>query len=592
MNNASLELGGTNWAEKDGNILGYSVGDTSGKYSPQEFTFARGSNLSATRIDRAGLIVKGRENVVTYSNDFSNSAWAKYLISSTSGQSGYDGTLDAWLIERSGAFGNVYRNLSISGVFTWSVYAKAGSYDFLALRYRNASNQYRSAFFDLSNGTLGSVDTNLIKHTIEDVGGGWYRCSIVFNDSAANQVMIYPSDVNNGIGNSGTGNILIQDAQLEQGLAASPYIPTTTTTAQAGVLENTPRLNYTTGVANPYLLLEPSRTNVMANSEYFGGYNIAQMSLEYNYAVSPEGVQNATRLIENTAAGTAHSVSIATATNGTEYALSVYAKPNGRDFIYMYVGGGPGTGTIINIVNGIKGNNIGNAPNDTIIEPVGNGWFRCTILFNSIAGSPTPTIGLANSLTSFTYTGDGTSGVLIYGIQLEAGSYPTSYIPTYSVSATRAQDVCNKADASGEINSTEGVFYLEISALADSGTNRFIIINDSTTSNRLSFRYRTNSNLLSFEVHIGGVLKLTLNYTLVDTTITQKLAFKFKQNDYALWVNGVERGISQLSEIWSANTLNSIDFTGFNQPFEGKVNALQLYKEALTDAELATLTTI
>ena len=76
MNNASLELGGTNWAEKDGNILGYSVGDTSGKYSPQEFTFARGSNLSATRIDRAGLIVKGRENVLTYSNDFSNVAGA------------------------------------------------------------------------------------------------------------------------------------------------------------------------------------------------------------------------------------------------------------------------------------------------------------------------------------------------------------------------------------------------------------------------------------------------------------------------------------------------------------------------------------
>jgi hypothetical protein len=67
MNNASLELGGTNWAEKDGNILGYSVGDTSGKYFPQEFTFARGSNLSATRIGKTGLIVKGRENLLTCS---------------------------------------------------------------------------------------------------------------------------------------------------------------------------------------------------------------------------------------------------------------------------------------------------------------------------------------------------------------------------------------------------------------------------------------------------------------------------------------------------------------------------------------------
>ena len=56
MSNASLELGGDNWAAKDGNLLGYAVGDSSGKYVPREFTFTRGSNLAATRVAANGLI--------------------------------------------------------------------------------------------------------------------------------------------------------------------------------------------------------------------------------------------------------------------------------------------------------------------------------------------------------------------------------------------------------------------------------------------------------------------------------------------------------------------------------------------------------
>ena len=70
MNNASLELGGTNWAEKDASLLGYTVSDDSGRFSPQEFTFSRGSNLAATRIGKTGLIEKGRENLLLQSNSF------------------------------------------------------------------------------------------------------------------------------------------------------------------------------------------------------------------------------------------------------------------------------------------------------------------------------------------------------------------------------------------------------------------------------------------------------------------------------------------------------------------------------------------
>ena len=93
MSNGSLELGGDNWAAKDGNLLGYAVGDSSGKYVPREFTFARGSNLAATRVAANGLIEKGRENLLTQSNNFSDSDWTDQLDGSiVSGQSCYDGT--------------------------------------------------------------------------------------------------------------------------------------------------------------------------------------------------------------------------------------------------------------------------------------------------------------------------------------------------------------------------------------------------------------------------------------------------------------------------------------------------------------------
>ena len=230
MNNASLELGGTNWAEKDGNILGYSVGDTSGKYSPQEFTFARGSNLSATRIGKTGLIVKGRENVLTYSNDFSNVAWVKSNASVTSGQSGYDGTNDAWLLEvtATGSYRRVYQSGINLDVNTFSIYAKANTSNFLFL-LNNKSSTDAIAWFDLSNGSIGGVN-GAIDTKIESVGNGWYRCSVtsIFADY---QYFVSVADGISDITGTTGASLYIQDAQLELGLAASPYIPTTTTAA-------------------------------------------------------------------------------------------------------------------------------------------------------------------------------------------------------------------------------------------------------------------------------------------------------------------------------------------------------------------------
>ena len=554
-----------------------------------DFDFDRGSNAAATRINSSGLIEKYRENVLLQSNNFGTTWTTSETL--TSGQSGYNGTNNAWKLTAANSFPNVNQSLSKSGVQTFSVYAKAGDVNHLRILVVTGNNpDFR---FDLSNGTISSeAGSDKIKGSITSVGNGWFRCEVAFNGSGTSY-RFYPMADASTFAPIGDG-LFIQNAQLESSLVATDYLNSTSVTAKAGVLIDLPRINYDANGENGALLLEPSRLNAIQFSEYFGTWTIAQMSIENNFSTSPEGIKNATRLIENTAGGTAHSVNLSTQTTQTEHAFSVYAKPNGRNYIYMYVGGGPGQGTIIDIVNGTKGNNVGNAPNDTIIEPVGNGWFRCTILFNGIAGTPTPSIGLAHTSSSFTYTGDGTSGVLIYAAQCEAGSHSSSYIPNHGTSGgvTRAADSCSVTGASDVIGQTEGTIYANVGTIVSGSLGAdFCSIDDGTGSNRIHMFYNTSSKFGLYSEAGGSTQWLfTSNNT---STGNDKLAIAYKSNDAVFYINGVQVGTTSSFVVPSTTTYriaDRFDEAVKAQVFESKQTAL--FNERLTNAELATLTTL
>jgi hypothetical protein len=170
-------------------------------------------------------LVVPRTNLLLESNQF-DTTWVSVTASVTSGQSGYDGSNDAWLLSKSAASGRIYQNASVSGVATYSVYAKRNNLNWLFII--GTASSYPEAYFDLLNGTIGNTSghQNFLGADIKDVGNGWHRCSITFNDSLG-QFRIYPADGNNNV--SGTsGSIYIQDAQLEAGSKATEYIPTTT----------------------------------------------------------------------------------------------------------------------------------------------------------------------------------------------------------------------------------------------------------------------------------------------------------------------------------------------------------------------------
>ena len=192
---------------KDGKL--YSIRPTDGS---GDFTFSRGSNLAATRVDVNGLIEKGRENLLLQSNQF-DTTWLNQLGGTiTGGQAGYDGTNDAWLISKSASnYKSLRQVVSYSGVSTFSVYAKSGTLSSAGLRLDTGAGTIQ-ILYDLTDGSVTLTSgLGIIEAGSDDIGGGWYRIYVTANVSSGTNVHIYPD--RNG---TTAGNIYIQDCPIEQ----------------------------------------------------------------------------------------------------------------------------------------------------------------------------------------------------------------------------------------------------------------------------------------------------------------------------------------------------------------------------------------
>ena len=219
------------------------------------------------------------------------------------------------------------------------------------------------------------------------------------------------------------------------------------------------------------------------------------------------------------------------------------------------------------------------------IEDYGNGWYRCSVIATADA-SGTALFGFNSELNI------NGNNFYIYGAQFEEGSYATSLINTSGSAVTRQADVCTNGANSEVINSTEGVLYAEIAALADDGTFRQILLHDNAYNNRIALRYTNVSNQIDVYLNDGSV-QAQFNYTLTNALDFNKIAFKYKVNDFALWLNGIEVATDSSGTTFSANTLQKIDFDFTNNYFfYGNVKDLQVFTTALTDAELAALTSL
>jgi len=194
--------------------------------------------------------------------------------------------------------------------------------------------------------------------------------------------------------------------------------------------------------------------------------------------------------------------------------------------------------------------------------------------------------------TNSSYVGlAGSSGadVSVFGFQVEAGSYSTSLIYTNGVTATRTADVCNNAGTSATFNSTEGVLFAEIAALTEAGdgTTRLSIA-DGTQDNSVTIGYSATNTLRA--IIRSGASNQALMTSSQTITNYLKVAVKYKVNDFALWVNGVEvaTDTSGLAPVGLSEL--SFDRGDAALPFYGKTKQLITFNEALSNEELSDLT--
>ena len=348
------------------------------------------------------------------------------------------------------------------------------------------------------------------------------------------------------------------------------------------------------------LLLEPSRSNNVDNSTNFflnswGGTRV----LEGSTITSPNGNNEAHKLIATSVDNTHYRQYTLSSASAGSYTGSCFFKKGEFNVgsVTMSVDSYANRiGVYINLDNGTHLQTaLYGSPTGTSykIEDYGNGWYRLSVTIIHTSGDVR--ISLSNASSNYTnnnglpvFLGNSSDGGYSWGAQLEAGSYPTSYIPTSGSAVTRVADACSGAGNEQVINSSEGVLFADIAALDSNLTSKPITINDTTSNNELGFYYY--GNRVDVYVRVGGLNQFYVIRSIADATITSKIALKYKENDFALWINGIK-----VATDTSGNVPTGLSELAFKNAggttFYGKTKDLRVYNTALTDAELATLTT-
>jgi hypothetical protein len=562
-----------------------------------DFTFTRAS--AATRVNADGNIEKETQNLLYQSNNFSSGFWTTSSSSVTGGQSGYDGSSDAWLLSKSGASGRLFQNLSASGVLTFSVYMKANASTWGLIQVDGSPND-AYAYVDLSNGIFGSTSSNNIIENIENVGSGWYRVSLSVNDNVT-RVRVYPAETNSASGTS--GSIYIQDAQIEQGLVARDYIDTTTP-VYGGITDNVPRLDYTDSSC-PALLLEPLRTNLFEFSEYYGtsAWSKASIGQTANDSESPEGLDNATLLYPSTS-GSISYIHNSTTGSSAKYTISAFVKADGKDVVWLYISSGSQNGTIyfdlsdesIQVVAGSAG-----TPTGTITD-MGNNWYRVTFTLGSNQSLQSGSgIGVSDAKGSTSVTKSGEDGILVYGLQIEQGTYATSYIPTYGSSVSRVKEICEVTSAEDLIGQTEGTIAGEFNYDSGELTNRLFSITGADWNTIGSIRFDIISLKPQATIRAnGGEPAKIIGTQDINVGTLVKFAVVYTSTTLKMFVNGSQIGSTTTLTGSLPSTLDEIRINALGGAFVSDTQNNQLnpykqalvFKTALTDQEAIDLTTI
>jgi hypothetical protein len=547
-----------------------------------DLSFTRASD--GTRINSDGLVENTPWNLLRYSEQFNNGVWVLFAsgtgvnpIVTANTTTAPNGTLTADTIVLNAGAGTtasdqsqIYQTFSnvIGNIYTVSFYAK-GIVGGEQLMIRHAR---------------GSTYTKIT------LTNQWERYSVTetstYTGTGFLEILIRRGQ-NEPINASAT--FFLWGAQLNIGSTAKPYFPTTDRL-------NVPRLTYQNGGGGcPSLLLEPQRTNVATYSQEFDNASWTKnfTTITANSTTSPDGTQNAETLTGD-ATITVHFISGATRSviSGTTYSISIYAKKNTNNFIQI-LGGGTAFGVNVwgnfDLNNGVVGS-IGSSTTASIVN-AGNGWYRCTISGAAILSGNivVDNFALITSATSIRAEGNSlNTSVFIWGAQLEAGAYASSYIPTTSASATRIADGFTRANVytNGFITASGGTWFVEftnnLTYTRDNGNNTLILADLLATN---FFRFRNDGS-------VNSSLRLQKNISGTTTDLfilpagNVKIAVKWNGTTADAFLNGTKLVSATPFTATQLENLTSVPQVPIF------ISQMILFPTALSDSNCVTLTTI
>jgi hypothetical protein len=573
-------------------------------------TFSRGSN--ATLVDSTGKITYAPANLVQRSEEFDNAYWTKTRSSITPNSTAApDGATTAdKLIEDSTASNThfIVTQFALSvapSTIVYSVYLKAAERTRAQVDVSDNATGGMVLNVNLSDGTFTSSSSGSwsgVFAGVQSVGSGWYRCFLRGTQSSGfvlPRVFIADASGSTTYTGNGTSGIFIWGAQLEPvtyQTTPSTYVATTSA-AYYG-----PRFDYDpVTLAAKGLLIEEARTNLLLRSQLIGGtsWTSSGVTSTTNSIVAPDGTTTATLVTEDTATS-AHAIfgtnmTLAVAAN----TISVFIKAGTRRYVsirgettavatYSWVTLDTTTGTI----------NANAAVTSSSATAFGNGWWRVTMTWANtngglgvanivFAGSDVSTAPATSSVLGNLYLGNG-STFYLWGAQVEAGAFATSYIPTVASTVTRSADVATMTGTnfSSWYNQSEGTFVADASSTASSA--RSLTASAGAVTDQL-FLQSGAATSIAFSVFTASAFVAQLGS--LPASLIKKVAGAYKVNDFAASVDGgaVATDTSGALATYSQLNLgaNALGSGGF---LNGHIRSIAYYNTRLPNAQLQTLT--
>ena len=541
-------------------------------------TFTRAS--TATYYDGV-TTAKAEENLLLRSQDYS-ATWTVTNLTPVTGKTAPDSTSTA----------TEFTATAANAVLTQGYTAIAGSYTFsVFLRRVTGAGDIQIA---ADNGTW----------TTKVITGTWARYDVT-------QTVAAGSNTAGVRVVTDTDAIEVWGAQLEQRSAVTAYTPTTTQaiTNYIPVLltaaNNVPRFDHNPTTAESLgLLIEESRTNLLTYSAEFdnAAWTKTNSSITSNTAVAPDGTLTSDTVVMNDVSNNDFFIFQVYSgwTSGVTYTQTWYVKSAGISWVQ--VTGSTGTAATnfrnINIVTGALGN--GNyASSNVTVTSVGNGWYRISVTetASNTSASGRFLLALLTSDVSSRLSnvdGDGYSGIYIWGAQLEAGAFPTSYIATGAATATRSADVASMIgpNFSSWYNAAEGTLFAEFAwvGLRSAAGQRILIVDNGTTTNYWGM-IGTSTNTMQNPVVVNGATEATNGTpaTTYSVNTYYKQAVAVAVNNTVAAINGVSGTTDTAALVPTVNTLRlCASSAGVGENI--RIRRIAYYTLRLTNAQLQALT--